>query len=62
MKRGKGVKTETKSMFGKEPFKMQPKKPEPDDRPRTPVRPASQNKNMTKTRGARQKRLAGVML
>lgn len=54
MKKGKDV--QVKSMFGKEPFKMQAKKPEPDDRPRTPVRPASVN------RTARAKRLKGVVL
>lgn len=53
-------KASAKSMFGKEPFKMQAKKPEPDDRPRTPVRPASTNKNMGQTR--RTHRLKGVVL
>jgi len=51
-----------KSMFGKKPFAMQAKKSEPDDRPRTPVRPASTNKNMKQTKSARVKRLTGLML
>lgn len=58
MKRGK--KKAVKSMFGKEPFKMQAKKPEPDDRPRTPVRPASANRNVSQAR--RTHRLKGVVL
>lgn len=52
----------SKSMYGKEPFKMQAKKPEPDDRPRTPVRPASTNKNAAKSKSARVKRLTGLMV
>lgn len=52
----------SKSMFGKKPFEMQAKKPEPDDRPRTPVRPASTNKNSGKAKSARVKRLTGLML
>lgn len=50
-----------KSMMGKKPFVLQPKKPEPDDRPR-PARPPSTNKNMAKSKAARNKRLAGVAL
>lgn len=51
-----------KSMMGKKPFEIQAKKPEPDDRPRTPARPASTNKNMAKTKSARTKRLTGIMI
>lgn len=66
MSKGKNThvkdKPKSKSMYGKEPFKMQAKKPEPDDRPRTPVRPASTNKNSSKAKSARTKRLTGLML
>lgn len=55
-------KAKSMSMFGKKPFEMKAKKPEPDDRPRTPVRPASTNKNMGKTQAARGKRLNGVLI
>lgn len=61
MKRAKS-KAQSKSMFGKKPFEMQAKKPEPDDKPRTPVRPASSNKNTAKSKSARVKRLTGLML
>lgn len=53
--------TRVMSMMGKTPFELKAKKPEPDDRPR-PARPPSTNKNMGKTKGARMKRLNGIMI
>lgn len=52
------------SMMGKSkmPFAKSPKKPEPDDKPHVKAGAPSTNKNSSKAKSARAKKLTGLML